>query len=564
MSAIPLVNLIPQGQQEASGNTVIEAGQSHPSSDRFENLIAQAGQQPLNTTSSAQASSGQEPTGGFSDLLKLLDILFGFGNMKNSDGLSAPGNSGESVPVQAASQDNTAGQAQSAASAPPKAFEGFLSEVQKMLVIFQAVAHQFFSGLHSSIQPLEDETSTLEEETSSENTVSAGIQQVENSSKAVQDATVPLENIQAAPGISLTPQPEIQQTTGTADSQPQTNQAQNFKFYSLSYSGPVPEGDAQSANINSYAASSVIPDFNQAIETTEDSLSNFMQMDMRQAVFSEVPGQDAETRISMMSGSIQLTGEKDPPVSLHMERVNVTSHKGSLNAYAIQASADTRVQGPASQQQGQASDNQNSLVINYASFSTTNQMDNDTGQSSQQQQSSPQGELDIVYQNTSQPGAAQVSGAETRFIQPSGTTGENVAAQLADGISQAVKLNRNRAVLHLNPPELGSVKVNISVDHANHIQASFVADHPETKHILEANLQHLRDNLAQNGFSLGQVNVDIGGNNFAGFGQDPQGHHLTPFGDPAMWLNNNAENSADTAASASGHVIDQNGVHVVI
>ncbi len=431
-----------------------------------------------------------------------------------------------------------------------------------MLVIFQAVAHQFFSGPHSSMQPLEDETSTLEEETSSENAVSAGIQQVENSSKAVQDAAVPVENIQAAPGISLTPQPEIQQATNTAataDSQPQTNQAQDFKFYSLSYSGPVPEGDAQSANINSYAASSVVQDFNHAIEEPEDPLSNFMQMDMRQAVFSEVSGQDAETRISMMSGSIQLTGEKDAPVSLHMERVNVTSHKGSLDAYTIQASADTR----ASQQQGQASDNQNSLVINYASFSTSNPMDNDTGQSSQQQ-SSPQGELDIVYQNTSQPGAAQVSGAETRFIQPSGTTGENVAAQLADGISQAVKLNRNRAVLHLNPPELGSVKVNISVDHANHIQASFIADHPETKHILEANLQHLRDNLTQNGFSLGQVNVDIGGNNFAGFNQDPQGHHLTPFGDPAMWLNNNAENSADTAASATGNVIDQNGVHVVI
>ena len=65
-------------------------------------------------------------------------------------------------------------------------------------------------------------------------------------------------------------------------------------------------------------------------------------------------------------------------------------------------------------------------------------------------------------------------------------------------------------MLHLNPPDLGSVRVNITVDHNNHVHASFIADHPDTKHLLEANLQNLKDQLAQNGFNLSNVNVDVG------------------------------------------------------
>ncbi len=136
-----------------------------------------------------------------------------------------------------------------------------------------------------------------------------------------------------------------------------------------------------------------------------------------------------------------------------------------------------------------------------------------------------------------------------------------VTAQIRDGISQALKMNKNRAILHLNPPELGSVKVSITVSHNNHVQASFVADHPETRHILEANMQHLKDSLAQNGFSTAQVNVDVGGGFANGYGA----HHekLTPFGLPSMWLKNSPQETTEEPKTGQPYKIGPYGMHVI-
>ncbi len=136
-----------------------------------------------------------------------------------------------------------------------------------------------------------------------------------------------------------------------------------------------------------------------------------------------------------------------------------------------------------------------------------------------------------------------------------------VTSQVKEGINQALKMNKNRAVLHLNPPELGSVKVNITVSHNNQVQASFVADHPETRHILETNMQQLKDSLAQNGFSMAHVNVDVSG----GFSQwaGAQQEKLTPFGYPTEYLNTDRDNdSIDTEISRTTG-IRPDGVHVI-
>jgi len=136
-----------------------------------------------------------------------------------------------------------------------------------------------------------------------------------------------------------------------------------------------------------------------------------------------------------------------------------------------------------------------------------------------------------------------------------------VTAQIRDGISQAFKMNKNRAILHLNPPELGSVKVNITVSHNNHVQASFVADNPETRHILETNMQHLKDSLAQNGFSTAQVNVDVGGGFANGYGA--QHEKLTPFGLPSMWLKNSPQETTEEPKTGQSYKIGPYGMHVI-
>ncbi len=136
-----------------------------------------------------------------------------------------------------------------------------------------------------------------------------------------------------------------------------------------------------------------------------------------------------------------------------------------------------------------------------------------------------------------------------------------VTAQIRDGISQTLKMNKNRAILHLNPPELGSVKVSITVSHNNHVQASFVADHPETRHILEANMQHLKESLAQNGFSTAQVNVDVGGGFANGYGA--QHEKLTPFGLPSMWLKNSPQETTEEPKTGQSYKTGPYGMHVI-
>lgn len=136
-----------------------------------------------------------------------------------------------------------------------------------------------------------------------------------------------------------------------------------------------------------------------------------------------------------------------------------------------------------------------------------------------------------------------------------------VTTQISKGISQALKMNKNRAVLHLNPPELGSVKVNITVLHNNHVQASFVADNPETRHILETNMQHLKDSLAQNGFSTAQVNVDVGGGFANGYGT--QHEKITPFGLPSMWLKNGSQETIEEPQIGQSYKTGPYGMHVI-
>lgn len=83
--------------------------------------------------------------------------------------------------------------------------------------------------------------------------------------------------------------------------------------------------------------------------------------------------------------------------------------------------------------------------------------------------------------------------------------------QLSQGVNNALSLNRNRAVIHLNPPELGSVTIRINVDHNKRVHATFMAEHVQTHQILESGMDNLRNQLAQNGFDMGQVNINLSG-----------------------------------------------------
>lgn len=84
---------------------------------------------------------------------------------------------------------------------------------------------------------------------------------------------------------------------------------------------------------------------------------------------------------------------------------------------------------------------------------------------------------------------------------------QSVPGQLSHGIVDAVNMRRRSAVIHLNPPELGKVRIFIAVHGNNEIHASFLTDNAQTRQLIEQNLNDLRQQLEASGLGLGRCDV---------------------------------------------------------
>ena len=69
--------------------------------------------------------------------------------------------------------------------------------------------------------------------------------------------------------------------------------------------------------------------------------------------------------------------------------------------------------------------------------------------------------------------------------------------------------DRLRAVLHLEPPVLGRVHVQLAIDENQRLQARVTADNPATQDFLEQNQSELRQGLARQGFLPDQVEIEF-------------------------------------------------------
>ena len=76
-----------------------------------------------------------------------------------------------------------------------------------------------------------------------------------------------------------------------------------------------------------------------------------------------------------------------------------------------------------------------------------------------------------------------------------------------------------RAVMHLQPPVLGRVHIELQVDSANRVQVSVGADQQDTQDFLRDNQEDLRDGLAQQGFDRGQIELSFDEEGAENFGQ---------------------------------------------
>lgn len=84
----------------------------------------------------------------------------------------------------------------------------------------------------------------------------------------------------------------------------------------------------------------------------------------------------------------------------------------------------------------------------------------------------------------------------------------NWSSEMGEKMMWMNKQGLQQAEIHLDPPELGSLTVKVSVD-ADVASVSFVAASTQVKDLLEGQVQRLREMLAQQGVELAEVDVNV-------------------------------------------------------
>ncbi|NLQ16541.1 flagellar hook-length control protein FliK [Marinomonas sp. M1K-6] len=83
------------------------------------------------------------------------------------------------------------------------------------------------------------------------------------------------------------------------------------------------------------------------------------------------------------------------------------------------------------------------------------------------------------------------------------------AGEMTQKVAWVARDGGHTAHIRLDPPELGSLTVKISVDSDSNAQVSFVAATPQARDLLEAQMGRLREMLAQQGMDLSRAEVDV-------------------------------------------------------
>ena len=85
---------------------------------------------------------------------------------------------------------------------------------------------------------------------------------------------------------------------------------------------------------------------------------------------------------------------------------------------------------------------------------------------------------------------------------------QEVAGQIVDGASNMLMKDSSRIVITLEPPNLGTVNMDVSVQHDT-VRVSLVADNYEVKQVLNSNLDQLKTALQSQGLNIDRLDVLI-------------------------------------------------------
>lgn len=577
-AAQAITNLFPGSPQMAGETLTGKTGQSQGSG--FAGLLEKAEAAP--EIKPLESLEGNSPTNPFEDLFKFIEFLWGSGNTNEiPQGQGPVLGKGQDETVQAGSFQD--GQDKTDAS-ENKWTNGFFSEIQLILAMVEKLTKAF------STSEQEGEAVGLSEKeipSENENSVAVGDSQAVKTTPSSISASAQMV---AAPGIAMSATDASSKDSVAPDNK--KIQEQGTSSGKNSETIPFPGFDEKSAKGWSRPDDKTfLPEknpikHNQIQQKDTDDLKG-VDLHLMRFSYSKEKGMDiTDIKYSkLMSGSE--TAAKDglqyanDPVTegmllssngIKMAKATVSDpEKGSITYKKIHVAPSFSLENtgsPSSRSSNvakhsipiEASSPNDTVTIDFNEGENHLETDQHKGNSTTTNNEIKDGSHQKFVVGTSDTVGATKDNTAAQTTQPK--LDETVTAQIKEGLSQALQMNKNKAILHLNPPELGTVKVSISVSHNNHVQASFVADHPETRHILEAHMQSLKDSLAQNGFSMAQVNVDVSG----GFSQWAGNQHetLTPFGFPSMWLNNQkSDSSTSEAGAAQTSRVSPNGVHVI-
>ena len=90
------------------------------------------------------------------------------------------------------------------------------------------------------------------------------------------------------------------------------------------------------------------------------------------------------------------------------------------------------------------------------------------------------------------------------------TVEESVMDQLTDKVQSALKTGVTEIRLLLRPESLGEMRVKLTVD-GDVVMGKIYVENQQVKHIVEANMQSLKDSLAQHNLQAGSFDVNVGG-----------------------------------------------------
>lgn len=96
------------------------------------------------------------------------------------------------------------------------------------------------------------------------------------------------------------------------------------------------------------------------------------------------------------------------------------------------------------------------------------------------------------------------------------------ASEMSQKVAWIARDGGHTAHIRLDPPELGSLTVKVSVDTDSNTQVSFMAASPQARDLLESQMSRLRDMLAQQGMDLSHANVDVSQQDTSGAQEDTE------------------------------------------